>query len=425
MTSTIISQNGIQNSLFKDFIKPTPVQRNITTPHLIQKTDNFERQNIGTKEQKSIFRRIYDYLLTPVENPDYKKGKIGASPTTTRLQKLFGYTILALTYGFMFYFLTKSLKGMKAAETTIVDASAKIKNAPAFMEQYKEDLARSSELKDLALPDVLKRTVGRLMNKINDPQSFIQKGGTNKNTILLYGPPGTGKTTVAKAIAKEIKNAELFSVDLSTVQDSLVGQSEANLDKIIRNICQYAKENAEKKIVVLMDEFDSIAIKDNGSSNQQYHASLLNVLKRAISEKLTQHDNIILIATTNAELNKTGATGWIQTLDSAIADRFGEQIRVDKPTKGQFIKAIANHYKNLAKVEDTLKNETSTQVAEIADKLSENECSFRTLENLFNNAAAESKGEKLTFKDILSALETCIKSTKNSEKNTRMIGFGQ
>ena len=419
MINTATIQNNIQNPLFKDFTRPTAA-KNAAAQYYNQNSDSFIKKN-NTAKQKPFYRRAYEYLTTPIENPQYKKGVIGAKPTTTRFEKYGGYVLTALAYAFLFYVLRHNIKSMKAAEMSIAGAASKERNVSAFMDKYREDLTHSSELKDLALPDVLKGTVGRLMNKIKDPQSFIQKGGTNKNTILLYGPPGTGKTTVAKAIAKAIENAELFSVDLSTVQGMYVGESQANLDKIIRNICQYAKENPLKKIVVLMDEFDSVAMKDNGSTNQQYHASLLNVLKRGISEKLTQHDNIILIATTNAELNKTSGTEFVQKLDSAIADRFGEQIRVEKPTKEQFIKAMVHHYKGLSKVEDSLKDEGSSQVAQIANDLASNGCTFRSLENLFNASAAASKEDKLTFKDILSVLSTCIESTKSDSR--AKIGF--
>jgi len=407
MTTSSPVKVNTQSTLFKDFVKQAPKQNTALILNN-NSSDTFKKKK--TDKPKSKIKKVYDYLMTPIDNPKYKKGIYGAAPKTTRLKKYGSFALTAAIYGFLFFYMAKMLK---IAEVNIAGANSKAQNPAAFMEKYKEDLTNAPILKDLALPDVLKGTVDRLMNKIKDPQTFIQKGGTNKNTILLYGPPGTGKTTVARAIAREIENAELFSVDLSTVQGKFVGESEGNLDKIIRNVCKYAKENPLKKVVVLMDEFDSVAIKDNGSTNQQYHASLLNVLKRGISEKLVQHDNVILIATTNAELNKPkGTMEFVQKLDSAIADRFGEQIRVDNPTKGQFIKAIVHHYKNLSKVDEALKTETSEQVSQIAQKLSDNNCTFRNLENLFNNSAAVSKDEKLTLSDVLSALDTIIKSNK-------------
>ncbi len=412
MTSIAPVASDTKN-LYKDFTVQSP-KPSINTSKNTLSSDTFEKKT----EKRPFLIRAKDYLFAPVDNPNYNKDRNGQSPTTTRFKQFCGYAFIAAIYGGLFFYMFKNLRA--------TGVELKPEGINAFMDKYKENLAKAPRLKDLALPDVLEKTVERLMNKIKDPESFIQKGGTNKNTILLYGPPGTGKTTVARAIAKEIENAELFSVDLSTIQGKYVGESEANLDKIIRSVCKYAKENPFKKVVVLMDEFDSVAIKDNGSSNQQYHASLLNVLKRAISEKLTQHDNIILIATTNAELDKAKAksTGWVQTLDAAIADRFGEQIRVDNPTKGQFVKAIVHHYKDLKQVDDCLRNEGSREVEKIAQRLSDNDCSFRTLENLYNASAATSKGEKLSVNDVLSALDTCIEaSKKEAGKQVKVAGF--
>jgi SpoVK/Ycf46/Vps4 family AAA+-type ATPase len=153
----------------------------------------------------------------------------------------------------------------KEAETqkTLANMNNKTQKLSEFMEGYKENLDKAIELKDLALPNVLKETIERLMNRIKNPQAFVEKGGVTNNAILLYGPPGTGKTTVAKAITKGIKNAELFSIDLSTIQGKYVGESEANLDRVIKNTCQYAKLNPNKKIVLLMDEFDSVITEAN------------------------------------------------------------------------------------------------------------------------------------------------------------------
>lgn len=419
--SSVVPVSCDTKSLYQNITNPKPKQ-NITIKNT-QNNDTFEKQ----KEDKSYIKKAKDYLFTPIDNPQYEKTRPQAK--TTRFQNILGILFFVAFYGFLFFTMyrdNKSLsEGIDETQKTLANMNSKTQKLSEFMEGYKENLDKAIELKDLALPNILKETIERLMNRIKNPQAFIQKGGVTNNAILLYGPPGTGKTTVAKAITKGIKNAELFSVDLSTIQGSLVGESEKNLDRIIKSTCQYAKLNPNKKIVLLMDEFDSVAIKDNGSPNQQFHASLLNVLKRGISEKLAQHDNIILIATTNAELEKAQGSGWVQTLDSAIADRFGEKIRVERPTTEQFASAIANHYKGLSKVEDVLKNEKNSEVVDIAKQLSDNKRSFRTLNTLFKNSA-ETEGEKLTLEDVLKTLKSLLSqssSDTNMQKDIRIAGF--
>jgi len=276
-------------------------------------------------------------------------------------------------------------------------------------------------MEDLALPEKLQNTAKRLIYKIQNPSEYLRKGGTGKKTILLYGPPGTGKTTFAQAICKHFENSRFASIDLGEIEGKYVGESQQNLNNAVKRVCEFAKDNPDKKIFVFFDEIDSIAMQDNGSSNQQYHASVLNVLKKAISEKFSRFDNIITIAATNADIDKgTKSQGFVQTLSSTIVDRFDEKIKVDNPTSNQLARAISRHYANAPKAEECLKRADSLEVKKIAEELERKHVSFRVLENLYNTVASNDKST-VGFNDIIEAVKDI--TAIGVGDNLKRIGF--
>lgn len=67
--------------------------------------------------------------------------------------------------------------------------------------------------------------------------------------MLLASVPGTGKSLICKAIAKEF-DCPLFALDIGSVFDSLVGNSEKNMREIIKTI------ESIGKCVILIDEIE-------------------------------------------------------------------------------------------------------------------------------------------------------------------------
>jgi ATP-dependent 26S proteasome regulatory subunit len=81
--------------------------------------------------------------------------------------------------------------------------------------------------------------------------------------MLLASVPGTGKSLICKAIAKEF-NCPLFSLDIGSIFDSLVGNSEKNMREVIKTI------ESIGKCVILIDEIEkslsSSAVSGGGDS---------------------------------------------------------------------------------------------------------------------------------------------------------------
>jgi ATP-dependent 26S proteasome regulatory subunit len=110
--------------------------------------------------------------------------------------------------------------------------------------------------------------------------------------ILLYGTPGTAKTMLLKAFANQI-GAELLSVSATDIIEKWVGASARNLDAFFQELVQ-----KPGKIVVLMDEFDSIGVAANEASSSE-RVDTVNSLKEWVIRIVEQHHNIILTAATN------------------------------------------------------------------------------------------------------------------------------
>jgi SpoVK/Ycf46/Vps4 family AAA+-type ATPase len=67
--------------------------------------------------------------------------------------------------------------------------------------------------------------------------------------ILLASVPGSGKSLIAKAIAKEF-DCPLFALDIGSLFDSLVGNSEKNMREMIKTV------ESIGKCVILVDEIE-------------------------------------------------------------------------------------------------------------------------------------------------------------------------
>ncbi len=415
MINTKFQQTAFLNSTinFNDYRKNTNPQASgqIQAPtgtQVVQKEESVKQTAQNNK------KNIIKWLFEPIPA---KQTQVQAQPSTTnRAQAILKGGILILTYGWLFFILRNSLKQMNSFSP--LDGKSN---------NIWQDLSKAMSIDELALPEVLVNTVNNLKNKISNPIEFLNKGGFKKNSsALLYGPPGTGKTTFAKAIAKEFPNSKFASIDLTSLKGSLVGETERGLNSAVDNICKYADKNKESKIFVFIDEIDSFAVEDNGSHNQDYTASVLNTLKMCLSEKLGSRDNVFTFAATNIDIdpNKEIVNSG-KKLSKPILDRFTNRIKVDNPTKDQFVVAISNHYSKCPQVDACLKNPSSKEVQELAQKLADNNSSFRTLETLFDNAAAKACAENnsLSFKNIMNALKSIELAEDKLSGKSNPMGF--
>jgi hypothetical protein len=122
---------------------------------------------------------------------------------------------------------------------------------------------------------------------------------------LFSGPSGTGKTLAARALAGSLQ-MDLYRVDLASVVNKYIGETEKNLNRIFT----YAEE---LDIILLLDEGDSLMTRrtDVKGANDRY----ANLETNFLLQRLESYEGIILI-TTNAAQRIDQA--FVRRLDATV-----------------------------------------------------------------------------------------------------------
>ncbi|MGK5631442.1 AAA family ATPase [Streptomyces sp. URMC 123] len=152
---------------------------------------------------------------------------------------------------------------------------------------------------DLVLPDPTRRQLGELALRARHREQVLGRwrmrpgGGRGRGVIALFaGESGTGKTMSAEVVAAEL-GMELYVVDLSTVVDKYIGETEKNLERIF-------VEASEVNAVLLFDEADAIFGKR--SQVKDAHDRHANVESAYLLQRMESFDGIAVL-TTNLRSN--------------------------------------------------------------------------------------------------------------------------
>ncbi|MFF9911652.1 ATP-binding protein [Streptomyces sp. NPDC013457] len=152
---------------------------------------------------------------------------------------------------------------------------------------------------DLVLPPPTRRQLGELALRARHREQVLGRwrmrpgGGRGRGVIALFaGESGTGKTMSAEVVAAEL-GMELYVVDLSTVVDKYVGETEKNLERIF-------VEASEVNGVLLFDEADAIFGKR--SEVKDAHDRHANVESAYLLQRMESFDGIAIL-TTNLRAN--------------------------------------------------------------------------------------------------------------------------
>ncbi|MDF9804912.1 SpoVK/Ycf46/Vps4 family AAA+-type ATPase [Streptomyces sp. HB372] len=113
-------------------------------------------------------------------------------------------------------------------------------------------------------------------------------GGRGRGVSALFaGDSGTGKTMSAEVIAADL-GLDLYTVDLATVIDKYVGETEKNLERIFT-------EAAGVNGVLLFDEADAIFGKR--SDVKDAHDRYANVESAYLLQRMESFDGLAILAT--------------------------------------------------------------------------------------------------------------------------------
>ena len=149
-----------------------------------------------------------------------------------------------------------SIHGRATVTLDELRAAARRTNAPG-LEQLSTRIVPAIGWDDVVLPDESLAELRRLSDRIRfapvvyDGWGLRRGGGRGEGTVALFaGESGTGKTHAAEAVAAEL-GLELHTIDLSTVVDKYIGETEKNLERVFR-----AAEGVNT--VLFFDEADAL-----------------------------------------------------------------------------------------------------------------------------------------------------------------------
>jgi hypothetical protein len=190
-------------------------------------------------------------------------------------------------------------------------AGARAQNA-AGLERLARRIQPAVGFVDLVLPPDTMAQLKELLTRARYREQVLdvwKMGGPAARrrglTALFAGPSGTGKTMAAEVLAREL-GLDLYTVDLATVVDKYVGETEKNLDRIFA-------EAERVNGVILFDEADALFGKRSEVSDA--HDRYANVEVAYLLQRMELFDGIAILAT-NLRSNLDEA--FTRRLDSLV-----------------------------------------------------------------------------------------------------------
>jgi hypothetical protein len=178
-----------------------------------------------------------------------------------------------------------ALAGRTRVEDADVRAALRALESEA-LETLAARVATGGDWSDLAVGDETARELALLESRCRHRERLQGAPGVR---ALFSGPSGTGKTLAAGLLASAL-GKELYALDLSTVVNKYLGETEKNLDAVFSRA-------EELDVILMLDEGDALMTRrtDVHTSNDRY----ANLETNFLLQRLESYEGI-LVATTNA-----------------------------------------------------------------------------------------------------------------------------
>ncbi|NRN29502.1 ATP-binding protein [Photorhabdus heterorhabditis] len=161
--------------------------------------------------------------------------------------------------------------------------------------QLAQRIIPKRSLKDLLVSDEIAQQLREILIAIKYREQVLAGGFKDKIaygtgiSALFYGDSGTGKTMAAEVIAEHI-GVDLIKVDLSTVVNKYIGETEKNLSRIF----DLAEQDAG---VLFFDEADALFGKRSETKDSQdRHA---NIEVSYLLQRLENYPGLVILSTNN------------------------------------------------------------------------------------------------------------------------------
>jgi hypothetical protein len=147
---------------------------------------------------------------------------------------------------------------------------------------------------DIVLPDDQVAMLREIIATVRGRPIVLETWGVGQKlassrgvTVLFSGPPGTGKTMAAEVIAAALE-LDLYKIDLSTVVNKYIGETEKNLGRIF-------DEASNSNAILFFDEADAIFGKR--SEVKDAHDRYANIEISYLLQRMEAYDGVTVLAT--------------------------------------------------------------------------------------------------------------------------------
>lgn len=223
----------------------------------------------------------------------------------------------------------------------------------------------------------------------------------NPKGVLLVGIPGTGKSLIAKTIGS-IWNIPILSVNFGDLYDSLVGQTEQNVQRLL------SIAEAIAPCVLFMDEIEKALAGASSGGDSGVSERVFGTFLNWMQEKTAP---VFVVATANK----------INTLPPELTrkGRFDEIFFVDLPTEEERVAILENHLQTNA-VQTKFKATEIKQIAEKTENYSGAELASLVQEALLDSFSNGTYGE-ITIAQLLQQTETLVPLAHRYKENISQL----
>lgn len=160
------------------------------------------------------------------------------------------------------------------------------------LRQLAQPVLRQLDRDALILPPGVDQQIEQLMQRCKKREALWQNLGTTAKAslnlgirVLFSGESGTGKTLAASYIATQL-GAPLYRVDLASVMNKYIGETEKNLGLLL-------DEAAASDTILLLDEADALFGKrtDASSANDRF----ANMLTNYLLTRIETHPGVVIL----------------------------------------------------------------------------------------------------------------------------------
>ena len=189
----------------------------------------------------------------------------------------------------------------------------------ASLEDFGEVLA-PEEASEPILAKPVRAALLEWLTEIWAVEELAAVGLTARKRALFDGPPGVGKTTLAHHLAARL-GLTLVCVRPDRIIDCWLGKSAQNLGVLFDLAA--AAEEANTPVILLFDEFDTIAAQRQHGSDPGGAQSERTAIVNSLLQRMDAHKGFIIAASNHG-----------REIDQAVWRRF--EIQIELKTPGQF-----------------------------------------------------------------------------------------